>query len=463
QGGLIAQKVRVATLGEIETQLTELPAHHEPFGELATFNDFLDLQSNALLGPWRRFPQTLFTEIRAHLLGKTFPPGYELPSARALELMTYNAGLDAAAYSASRGLDYEAADLACRLAERAQQNLYFQDQKAAYFAIPRLQRGKLPRWLAELDALVIDEVQDLTLVQIAMLGEIVRERQRAYPDLPFAFVVAGDESQIVQPSGFDWGATKDLLGEQVGTWPEEFEFSYQRRSPHNLARLIDNSWNFYGNLPRRLRPSGRRQAFLYETVGTDATDEGNGQLFLCLPPELPGKQQANKEDNTGTTAVHQWQSLLDELVAKPGRVIVDLSETLQRALHPFLGTEDESEEAIFLPREIKGLERTTVILYGLNALYERAIDLCHNHHNDVIPRFEARRLFDEMRVALSHSTDRLVILEEAGAPVLKALELETIPGILPIRWSDLIETLETEELSAIEVIEGYLDEVDDFF
>lgn len=468
QGGSIAEKVRVATLGEIETQLTQLPAHHEPFGELASFSDFLDLQSNAILGPWRRYPQTLFTEIRAHLLGKTFPSGYQLPADRTLGLTTYAAGLDATAYAAGRGLDYEAANLACRLAERSQQNLYFQDQKAAYMAIQRLQRGKSPKWIADLDALVIDEVQDLTLVQIAMLGEIVRERQRRRHDDTFAFVVAGDESQIVQPSGFDWGVTKDLLGEQVGTWPDEFEFSYQRRSPHNLARLIDNSWNFYGNLPRRLRPSGRRQAFLYEAVGTDATDEGNGQLFLCIPPDLPDKRQlatsAHATSSPITSSPEQrWQNLLDELVAKPGRVIVDLSEDLQRSLHSFLATDEESDEAIFLPREIKGLERTTVILYGLNALYERAVDLCHNHHDDTIPRFEARRLFDEMRVALSRSTDRLVILEEAEAPVLTALESDSIPGIVSIRWSDLIETLETEELSAIEVIEGYLDEVDDYF
>lgn len=462
QSDEVARKVRVATLGEIETQLTELPAHHEPFGELANFSDFLDLQSNSLLGPWRRYPQTLFTEIRAHLLGKTFPAGYRLPSQRALELMTYQAGLDATAYANSRGLDYEAAHLACRLAERAQQNFYFQDQKAAYLAIQRLQRGKLPRWLAEIDALVIDEVQDLTLVQIAMLGEIVRERQKQRSDASFAFVVAGDESQIVQPSGFDWGATKDLLGEQVGIWPEEFEFSYQRRSPYNLARLIDNSWNFYGNLPRRLRPSGRRQAFMYETVGNGDVDDGNGQIFLCQPPVLPERRRSSLGLAPSDASVTAWQDLLNELVAKPGRVVVDLSEQLKRTLHPFLSSDDESDEAIFLPREIKGLERTTVILHGLNDLYERAIDLCHNHNNDAIPRFEARRLFDEIRVAISRSTDKLVILEDATAPVLDALELSTISGILPIRWPDLVETLQTEELSAIEVIEGYLDEVDDF-
>jgi hypothetical protein len=459
QGDALAQKVRVATLGEIETQLTNVPAQHEPFGELPRFVDFLSLQNNSVLGPWRRFPQTLFTEIRAHLLGKTFPTGYQLPATRTQELTTYHLGLDVDAYAAGRGLDYEAALLACRLAERSQQDFFFQDQRAAYQAIQRVQRGHLPRWFTDLDALVIDEVQDLTLVQIAMLGELVRERLQRRDEAPFAFVVAGDESQIVQPSGFDWGITKDLLGEQVGTWPDEFEFSYQRRSPYNLAHLIDNSWNFYGNLPRRLRPSGRRQAFLYETVGNGATDEGNGQLFLCPPLPLPSQQSGA----AAHTPASGWQDLLDELVAKPGRVIVDLSEGLQQALRPYLASQEESDEAIFLPRTIKGLERTTVILYGLNGLYERAIDLCHHHHDAMIPRFEARRLFDEMRVALSRSTDRLVILEEPTAPVLDALEIGAIPGVLPIRWPDLVETMQTEELSAIEVIEGYLDEVDDFF
>ncbi len=463
QGPALAQKVRVATLGEIEAQLTKLPTHHDPFGELPRFIDFLNLQSNAVLGPWRRYPQTLFTEIRAQLLGKLFPSGYQLPSQRVQELATYQSGLDAKAYAASRGLDLEAAELACRMAERAQQDFFFQDQQAAFQAIQRLQRGRGPGWVTDLDALVIDEVQDLTLVQIAMLGELVRDRIQRREDATFAFVIAGDESQIVQPSGFDWGVTKDLLGEQVGTWPDEFEFSYQRRSPHNLAKLIDNSWNFYGNLPRRLRPSGRRQAFLYEAVGDDASDEGNGQLFLCPPIDLPTQLARQAPLLQGEKRENGWQHLLDELVAKPGRVVVDLSEGLQQALRPYLATEEESEEAIFLPRDIKGLERNTVILYGLNSLFERAIDLCHNQHDATIPRFEARRLFDEMRVALSRSTDRLVILEATDAPVLAALEIQQIPGVLPIRWQDLIETLETEELSVLEVIEGYLDEVDDFF
>ncbi len=464
QGDAIFHKIRVATLGEIEHQLTNLPAQQEPFGELPNFLRFLDFQNAATVGPWRRYPQTLFTEIRAHLLGKLFPADYALPNERVNELMIYNTGMNARAYGKHRAVDLPAAELICQLANRAEETLLFQDQKAARQAIQRLQKGRTQSWVAKLDGLVIDEVQDLTLLQIGMLGELVRERMRRRPDAPFAFVVAGDESQIVQPSGFEWGATKDLLGEQMGTWPAEFEFHYQRRSPRNLAQLIDSTWNFYGNLPRALRPSARREAFTYETIGDDATEEGNGQVFLCSPRYAPGEQsQAAKQD---------WQSLLEELADKPGRVIVDLSETLrttvatQLALATTASAQSaltNSDEVIFLPREIKGLERTTVLIYGLQDLYHRAMQLCETNGGDNIPLFEARRLFDEIRVALSRSTERLVILEEADAPVLAALNLPAIPGVLPIRWVDLIETLQTENLSAIEVVEGYLDETDDLW
>lgn len=456
QGEALANKVRVATLGEIEAQLTKLSAHHEPFGDLARFESFMGIQSNAVLGPWRRYPQTLFTEIRAHLLGKTFPHNYPVPASRANELITYQDGLDSSAYAASRGLELENAELACRLAERAQAAHFFQDQQAAYIAIQRLFQGRSPGWLAALDALVIDEVQDLTLVQIAMLGAMVRERLRRRNDAPFAFVVAGDESQIVQPSGFDWGVTKDVLSDQLGLHPQDFEFSYQRRSPRNLAQLIDHSWELYSNLPKRLRPSGRRRAFLYDTVGENASDEGNGEIYLCMPEPLPAANDHHAQQS--------WQDLLDELVAKPGRVIIDLSETLEEELGQQMKLHKGSDEAIFLPREIKGLERTTVLLYGLNAIYERAMDLCHgDNHNDMIPRFEARRIFDEIRVALSRSTDRLAILEAADAPVVRALALDDVPNVRTVAWQALVESLQTEELSAIEVIQGYLEEVDDFF
>ncbi|MDQ3248617.1 MAG: hypothetical protein M3Q45_05345, partial [Chloroflexota bacterium] len=379
----------------------------------------------------------------AHLLGKTFPPDYTLPAGKLNELLFRQDAVSAASYAANRGLALPTADLAWRLADRLRNSRFFQDQKAAYAALERLRRGKSPAWLAGLDALIIDEVQDLTLLQIALLGELVRERRRRRPDAPFVLTVAGDESQIVQPSGFDWGLTKDLLGEQLGLYPAEFEFQHQRRSPRNLAQLIDHTWNFYAHLPRAQRPSARRQAFAY--AGDEQEQDEPGQIFICPPPP-PGPA---------------WTNLVAEVADKPGRVIVDLTETLRPTFADQLGS--DADEVIFLPREIKGLERATVLVYGLNALYEQGLRLCEETEGGNIPKFEARRLFDEMRVALSRSTNKIVLLEAATAPVLTELAITELLGTLTVAWDDLIELLQLDDLSEIEAIEAYLDEVDDLF
>jgi hypothetical protein len=66
-----------------------------------------------------------------------------------------------------------------------------------------------------------------------------------------------------------------------------------------------------------------------------------------------------------------------------------------------------------------------------------------------------------MRVALSRSTDKLVLLEPPTASVLKELNVQRLPGHYTISWDSLREMLRTEEMSEIEAVEGYLDEADD--
>jgi hypothetical protein len=448
QDEAISQAVTIRTLGEIEHDLTGLSSTGEPFGELRDFLRFVETQTVATLGPWRKYPQVLYTEMRAHLVGKSFPPGFTVPEARLGQLLYNNGAYDATDYAAMRGLEMPAAALLVNVAERLRNGRFFQDQRAAQRAIELLQRGKLPGWLAELDALVVDEVQDLTLVQIALLGELVRARRRRRPDAPFVLTVAGDESQIIQPSGFDWGITKDLLGEQLGIWPEEFEFHYQRRSPRNLAQLIDNTWVLYGYLPKAERPSAQGHALVELADGEEG--EGHGRILLCPPPASP---TAGRED--------RWVQLVHELADKPGRVLIDLTETLRSNLSSLPA--EERDEVLFFAREIKGLERATVLVHGLNAVYERAMRLAHSVEDGNIPRIEARRLFDEMRVALSRSTEKVILLEPADAPVLTELGLPSLPGVGLLAWDALIDTLQNDERTEIEVIEAYLDEVDELY
>ena len=484
QGEDVRARVKVVTLNEIESQLTGLDTHTDPFMELARFDRFLNAQKSGSLGLWRKYPRALYTEVRAQLLGRQFPKGY-VPggeSAHQVSARLRNLSvLDADAYATSRSLPLEDAQVANRIAVGAQRNGFFQDQQAARRALAMLMQGETPAWLSQLDALIVDEIQDLTLVQIAFLGELARTRIAANNDASFVFTVAGDESQIVQPSGFDWGVTKELLGEILGTWPDEFEFRHQRRAPRNLAQLIDNTWGFYGNLARQHRPSARRQSYAdlnlvdRDGPGTASTEEV-GRIQICVMDE--GGQPARVQNNGLAAQVRQetvamaldWHTLLEELAEKPGRALIDLTETLHDEIA--VSTLEQGEEILFLPREIKGLERTTVLVHGLNTLYARALQFIHDDVGNDIPKFEARRLFDEMRVALSRSTANLVLLERRDAAVLTMLglaatttdiserEIDDVEFITP---TELLEVLRVEEMSEIEVIEGYLDEVDDLF
>jgi hypothetical protein len=312
----LLSRVRICTLNEVLRELTGISTYAEPFGEIDEFYRFLDRQNPSDLGLWRKYPRTFFTEIRAHLLGRDFPAQYDWAQENLGE-----GSVDALTYALDRDIDLEEAEVAYTISNRVKHMRYFRDQVAARQALQMLVDGEKPGWLADLDALVIDEVQDLTLLQIAFLAELSRVRRRSDRARPLTFAVAGDESQIVQPSGFDWGMTKYLLGEQIGIWPEEFEFEYQRRSPENLADLIDNSWVFYSNLPKEVRPSARRRRVLDEAEQTAAD---KGRIYLCpLPAANSGAENGADSSEFGAPAQDEhWRALLEELTDRPGRALV---------------------------------------------------------------------------------------------------------------------------------------------
>ncbi|MFN8442218.1 MAG: AAA family ATPase [Caldilineaceae bacterium] len=450
-GEPVSKRVSLRTLGELEAEIAGTQLRGEPFAELEDFSRFLDAQNPSSLGSWRKYPATFYTELRAHLLGRSFPPDYKLGNGKNKfdSIFRRSPLQNPNIYAKERDLDQQLATIALRVLERTQ-GRFFGDQRAALRALHLADQDKLPRWLTEIDGLVLDEVQDLTLLQIALLGEIGRARLRKDDYNPFSFIVAGDESQIVQPSGFDWGTTKDLLGEQIGLYPEEFEFEHQRRAPRNLAHLIDATWNLYLLLPKQLRPSAKRQSFIYEDSNDSTSEEEVGRILLC---PLPEAREANI----------RWGELLVELGDKPGRAVVDLSEQLTKGLRVSHeeASSDQGEETIFLAREIKGLERSTVIIHGLNDVYLRARRLIESNDGQQLALLEARRIFDEIRVALSRSTDRLVILDAVESPVFSELGLKNLQGVAPLTWNELLELLSNEEMSDVELIEGILSEADD--
>ncbi len=81
QGTGFEQSVRVRTLNETLGDLLGAPVPQlDPFADLGDFLRFLELQQPSSLGEWRRYPETLYTELRAYLFGRSLPQG--LPAAR---------------------------------------------------------------------------------------------------------------------------------------------------------------------------------------------------------------------------------------------------------------------------------------------------------------------------------------------------------------------------------------------
>ncbi len=448
------KRIRVRTFHEAMGEILGVTVPHiDPLGDLGSFERFLETQHPSSLGAWRRYPQTLYTELRAFFYGRRVPDKLTFAGDTANRLFWTAGATTPEAYAAARNLDLTEAELIYRLSQRLRDSNFFLDQRTAAQALTALRRDRLPGWIRTLDALIFDEVQDLTLLQIAVVGELAQARLRARVDTPLVVAVAGDESQIVQPSGFDWGATKDLLRDILNVDPVEFEFRHQRRSPRNLAQLIDNAWNFYVRLPKQLRPSANRQSFVddagHRLMTATAGSDVQGRILLCPP----SPDQLSATD----TRRQRWQAMVDELGRLPGRALVDLTETLNALLAL---PNEQTGEAVFLAREIKGLERSTVLVFGLNRLYVQIARLSEDT-GDPLSRLEARRLIDQIRVALSRSTDTLVLLEPADAPVLDELQVAEIPSHYEIEWDALLDLLHNEEMSDIEIVEGYLDEVDD--
>ena len=78
----------------------------------------------------------------------------------------------------------------------------FPELAAAAAAVGRLRDGELPDGFADFDRVVVDEVQDLTLLETAVVVElcvaIARRRGRA-PGVRPGFLAASDDGQTVRP------------------------------------------------------------------------------------------------------------------------------------------------------------------------------------------------------------------------------------------------------------------------
>ena len=114
-----------------------------------------------------------------------------------------------------------------------QDNDYYDTNILSYQYLPLVE----PRY----DFVVVDEVQDLTTIQLQLILTSLRE--------PHQFLLCGDANQIVHPNFFSWSTLKSFFYQQEGL-----------AAPAELMRILHNNYRNAVNCHRSRQPSAQTEA-----------------------------------------------------------------------------------------------------------------------------------------------------------------------------------------------------------
>jgi hypothetical protein len=385
------------------------------------------------LGAWTNNQAALYDELHAHLVGDALPVAIgrfeqcrqPRVSERAFrERRTRHLG------SAATASAMETVSRLDRAGEAPLAARYFPELQIAWQASERLlaaarkQESRTDAGLPDFDCIAIDECQDLTpleayaIVLLASMGG-----RRGVPVL-----LAGDEAQTVRPTDFEWGWLSDLLHFQLGT-PSDHRLTANLRSPKQLAELINKVWDLYGHVQKQERPSGTG----YAQIDDDATD----QVLYCTAAPGP-----------------ELDLLFNALGARPGLALI----TLEDAPPAFIP--EAARGSVLTVSEAKGLDFHSVCVIDAGRHIERITrDQARLRGDSDIEDLRKRLAIDQLRVALSRATERLLWLDVGPNDQVVRLSLDFLnSGAMDAQVSScvpaaVLKTLEEEELSAEERVQ----------
>ena len=115
----------------------------------------------------------------------------------------------------------------------------FPDLPAATEAVDELRQDRIAEGFDSFDRIVVDEVQDLTLLEIAVVVELCRAIGRGRRCSPW-LLMAGDAGQTVRPTSFEWAPLNDLLSTRMRR-PAEFHLEEHLRCPSRIAEVVERA------------------------------------------------------------------------------------------------------------------------------------------------------------------------------------------------------------------------------
>lgn len=404
------------------------------------------------LGPWRDRWTALHAELRAWYWGRALPVdfrGVDAIGAAATDddlERGYRRRRDGAL--PADGID--AVVVAARALSAEDRAHLFGDLEGARAVAEALLGGAdLPAELRDLEAIFIDEVQDLTLVE-ALVNVLVARRPAASTGCRPAFHVAGDEGQTVRATDFAWGELKDLIHDALGT-PTEVELPGNLRSPRVITQIINNSWALYQVLDKGDRPRGASTAEVTEAaIGTVLwVDAGGSEDDATDGPE--GGPDGGLREVFAAAAGH------GATILYPDVFVPDELQALARA----------TKATVQAAPDAKGLDFRVAFVLDVG---RRAHDLATRRGaaRDGVAAIETRLAVDAIRVALSRATETLVLVERplAGQAEAQLRQLcqgtdgRLLDGVVTVERGELASRLDVDTHDRVEIASAALEEFD---
>lgn len=347
----------------------------------AAFEAAISRLGITVLGPWADRKKALYAEARAFLFGRAVPGNDNTVSRVGM------VRLNDVTYRAQRGhrngIGKVAAGALIKTIRAIENSTdiksIFPELAAAAKSIELLRQDDLPEGLVDFDRVVVDEIQDLTLLESAVVIELCRAIARKRGQFPW-LLMAGDEGQTVRPSGFDWGVLNDMVTSLLAEQPKTFYLEDNLRCPRRIGEVIERASRWYGDLEKERRPKKQR-------------NHSSGQH---VEAHLFHVDVERKRDAVG---------LLKRLQDVDGVVVLSPQDD------PPAWVPKSLQEVIMGPAEAKGLEYQSVCLLDPGRLIKRLDSDKDESKIDELEASDRRTTIDQLRVALSRATETLAFID----------------------------------------------------
>lgn len=360
------------------TPLVKIPS----FSLEAAVQYFKKQRREVSLGPWERNIATLLLELRAHKFGlipNTIDLANNTTEKKSINTFEYNE------IERRNFLEEKSIETLTRLLSwkgGLDGESLFPDLQGALNALCSLEMGKFPDTFRDFNAIVVDEIQDLTILEqkvIVQLARCIRDQPSGLQPIVW---FAGDEGQTVNGSGFGWGKTNSLLLEFGRV--AEFPLDSSPRFPNEIAEVLSKLKHYQSQqLGRSYRP------------GRQGKITGNSQtkadiMYVRISTHNEGKK------------------LIENIIKLGGsRVAVIIPRERQSEEEDQIG----NIQGVQTPVEVKGLEYQISCVVNMGRELHAVRQASERGSNESLGGMFSRYRFDRLRVAISRATNTLIVVD----------------------------------------------------